>query len=288
MSLQTRSGRDALPTPARRRLLLADPQHADAAAVALAGGAVVGHGFANLYAITTRPDRETVRRVNLMKGRPADQVGSIITTPLRIPLVYDWSRLPAGLTRMRVLSLMDTLLALGPCGFRGPAAVEVPDHLSQMDACARTAQVIVPGYACPSNDFLARALAAAGQDILHITSANRSRHLSGRDEEPAHHRADGLRADFDGHHEFLVLEHDDDEDARRAYPLHAPMSTTIVAFHRTFGPDSEGRLRLVVERHGSLHVDDLRRVVRGHGLEVVLGPRAMRRLRQREYAVAGS
>jgi tRNA A37 threonylcarbamoyladenosine synthetase subunit TsaC/SUA5/YrdC len=288
MSLQTRSWRDVLAAPPRRRLLLSDPQDAEAAAAALAGGMVIVHGFANVYAITARPQRETVRRVNLLKGRPADQVCSITTTPLRIPLVYDWSRLPAGFTKGQLLSLMDALLWLGPCGFRGPAAAEVPDHLSQMDGWVRITQVIVPGYGCPSNDFLGRALAASGQDMLCITSATRSGHLSGGEEEPAHHRADALRAGLGSHPRLLLLEHDDDEDACRAYPMHAPMPTTIVAFHRAYGPDPEGRRRLVVERQGSLHLDDLRRVARRHGLEVVLGPRATRRLRLCEDALTRS
>jgi hypothetical protein len=60
--------------------------------------------------------------------------GSITTTPSRIPLMYDWSRLPVGLTRRQVLGLIDTLFTLGPFGLRGPAATHVPDHLVQVDA----------------------------------------------------------------------------------------------------------------------------------------------------------
>jgi hypothetical protein len=56
-----------------RRTITTD---AAAAAAALAGGAVIAHGFANFYAITTRADADTVRGVNLLKGRPSGQVGS--------------------------------------------------------------------------------------------------------------------------------------------------------------------------------------------------------------------
>jgi hypothetical protein len=270
--------------PPSGRLVLSHPRACQSAATALADGAVIAHGFANFYVMTTRPDRDTVRSVNLMKGHPADQVGSITTTPLRIPLVYDWSRLPSGLTRQEVLCLMDALLELGPFGFRGPAASHIPDHMAQIDAGVRTAQVIVPGYACPSNEFLARALAATGQEILYITSANRSRHVSGSEDEPAHYLGDGLRTEFGHHPMFFLLEHADEEVVRRHYSMHAPMSTTIVAFLKVIGPGSDGRRTLIVERHGSFHVEDLRRIVHPLGFDLVLGPKATRRLLQRDYA----
>lgn len=265
------------------RLVLQDPRDLELAATALGAGAVVGHAFANFYVITTRPDAPTVRSVNRMKGRPLDQVGSITTTPLRIPRVYDWSALPAGLAAHEVLGVMDALFALGPFGFRGPAAPDVPDHLTQQDAGVRTAQVIAPGYACPSNDFLAAALRTAGTDLLYITSANQSRHLSGAPDSPAHWRAAGLAADFGTDPRFLLLEHADEDAARARYPRHDPMSTTILAFHRLAGPVVEGRRTLLVERHGSLPVDVVREVVGPFGFDVALGPLATRRLGLRAY-----
>jgi hypothetical protein len=271
----------------RDRLILSDTRAAAAAARELADGAVVAHAFANFYVITTRADAATVRGVNVMKGRPPGQVGSITTTPPRIPLVYDWDRLPAGLTRRAVLGIMDALWGIGPFGFRGPAAASVPDHLAQDDQGIRTAQVIAPGYACTSNQFLADALAACGDDLLYITSCNRSRHLSGAEDEPAHYRAAGIRADFGHEPRFLVLEHDDEAAARRRYPRHAPMSTTLLAFHKLAPPSAEGRPTLIVERHGSLAVDEVRRVVRPLGFDVALGPRATKRLTLRRYGEAG-
>ncbi|MBM0239759.1 hypothetical protein JNW88_26315 [Micromonospora sp. ATA32] len=62
---------------------------------------------------------------------------------------------------------------------RGPAVARLPDHLTQLDQGVRTTQVIAPGVGCPSNAFFARAVAAIGVDHLYITSANRSRHLTG-------------------------------------------------------------------------------------------------------------
>jgi tRNA A37 threonylcarbamoyladenosine synthetase subunit TsaC/SUA5/YrdC len=271
------------------RLLLSDRSHVQAAAAALAEGAVVAQAFANFYVITTKTDAEVVRSVNVMKGRPPLQVGSITTTPLRIPFVFDWAQLPLGVSAHQVLELMDHLFALGPFGFRGPAAPHLPAHLTQLDGGINTAQVIAPGYACPSNEFLARALDAAGADILYITSANRSRHVSGADDEPAHWQAEGLRSEFAGEAPFVVLEHGDEQAARAAYPKYAPMSTTILAFHKTGGPDPHnGRLRLVVERHGSLDLNDLAEVVGWAGFGLTLGTNAHRRLSQRRYTFSGT
>jgi tRNA A37 threonylcarbamoyladenosine synthetase subunit TsaC/SUA5/YrdC len=274
-----------LPRQLRERLLLTHPADAETAAQALAGGAIVGHGFANFYAITTRPDAETIRSVNLLKGRPPTQVGSITTTPSRIATVWDFDRLPKGLAPHDVLTLVDTLFMIGPFGFRGPAADRVPNQLTQLDGDIRTAQVIAPGYACPSNDFLARALRATGGDYLYITSANRSRHETGAADEPAHYRADGLRHAFGRDARFVLLEHEDEPAARAAYPAFAPTSTTVLGFHRA-APSRHARATLILERHGSLPIQHVRRAVATLGFHVVSGPGAFTRLTPRQYAGA--
>jgi hypothetical protein len=92
---------------------LGDARDVLTAARDLAAGGVVGHGFANFYVITSRGDRDTVRRVNVMKGRPPDQVGSITVPPSRIPGLFEWDALPAGLTRGRVLRVVDSLYGPG-------------------------------------------------------------------------------------------------------------------------------------------------------------------------------
>jgi tRNA A37 threonylcarbamoyladenosine synthetase subunit TsaC/SUA5/YrdC len=267
-----------------RPLLVCEPTDAQRAAERLAEGSVIGQGFGNFYVLTTRADAATVRAVNRMKGRPADQVGSITVPPELIPAVYDWTQLPPGLTRRSVLRIMDTFFAAGPFGFRGPAAAHVPGHLTQPDAGVVTAQVIAPGYACPSNNFLARAIEATGDELLYITSANRSRHLTGADDSPAHWRAAGLVEEFGSTPGFLVLHHPDESAARARYPGYLPMSTTILGFHRRVDGGADRRPQLLLERHGSLDVDTVRTTLDDLGFGLVVGPRAHTRLMLRDYA----
>jgi hypothetical protein len=61
------------------------------------------------------------------------------------------------------------------------------------------------------------------------------------------------------------------------------MSTSLIGFHRTAGRDEGGRIRLVLERHGSLPVEQVRRHIRPLGFDVVVGPGAVTRLAQRTY-----
>lgn len=268
--------------PSSSRLVITDPASRAEAAQQLAGnGAAIGHAFANFYAITTRSDAATLRRVNVMKGRPPGQVGSITTVAARIPTLWDWDQLPAPLTRRRVLTVIDTFLALGPFGFRGPAAARIPAQLSWSDDGVRTAQLIAPGHSCPSNDFLGRAIRATGDDLLYITSANRSRHLTGADDSPAHWRAAGLRDDFGDR--LTIVEHLDEAAVGAAYPGYLPMSTTILGFHRiTTGADGRPHLRL--ERHGSLHLDTVRVVLDRLGFGLTIGPGAVVRQQLRLYS----
>jgi hypothetical protein len=118
-------------------------------------------------------------------------------------------------------------------------------------------------------------------DLLFITSANRSRHQTGAREEPAHWRADALRAEFKSEPGFVLLAHSDEATAQRRYPLHLPMSTTVLAFHKVAGQGSS--IRLIVERHGSLSIEHVRTVVERLGFGLELAPSAMRRLELREY-----
>ena len=75
-------------------LCLANDADIELAAEALVEGLPVASGFANFYVIYTRADASTVAQMNIWKGRPPDQTGSIGTTTLRIPTLFDFSKLP--------------------------------------------------------------------------------------------------------------------------------------------------------------------------------------------------
>ena len=253
------------------------------AADALAAGTVVGHGFANIYMITARADAATVRRVDHMVGRAPARAGSITTTRTRIADMWDWDRLPAPLNRRRVVGVMDAFFGLGPFGFRGPAATHIPGHLSFPEGGVRMTQVIAPGYACPSNEFLEHALEVTQDQHLHITSATHPRQLTDTGEPPAHWKARALRAEFGDN--LLVLEHEDEEAARRRCLGYQQMSPTVLAFHR-LGIPQAGRPTLVLERHGSLHVNQVRQQLDELGFGLTIAPAARNRLLLRDYAVA--
>jgi hypothetical protein len=276
----------ALAAPPSRPLLIDEPAACTAAAWHLAEGGVVAHAFANLYAITTRADAETVCRVNEMKGRPSGQIGSITGPPAALWEAWDLDRLPDGISPRSLRTLVDTFFALGPFGFRGPAADWVPRHLTRPECGITTAQVIAPGYACPSNRFLGRARWACGESLLFITSANRSRPLAGADDSPAHWRADGLAAEFGNEDGFVLLAHTDETAARARYPIHLPMSTTILGFHTVIQRPGDPRPHLILERHGSLAIADVRAVLAGLGFGLVIGPKAETRLQLRDYTSA--
>ena len=268
--------------PGGPALRLDEPADVARASAALAGGTALAHGFANIYALTSRPEADAVRAVNVLKGRPPDQTGSVVTTPPRLLDAFDTSALPAGFGRDRLLDVCDLLLSAGPCGLRGPAAPSVPDHLCRTDRGVRTTQVIAPGYACPSNALLAACLAATGLGHLHLTSANRSHHVTGQVEEPAHHRAadleDDLGADLDGER-LLLVAHGDEAAVAARYPGYEPMSTTVVGFSRL--PAGTARPVLTVERHGSLPVAAVRELLAAAGCDVVVAPAAGTRLPRR-------
>jgi hypothetical protein len=262
---------------------LSDPADRRAAAGAVADGAVMSYGFGNFFAVASRPCAGCVRYVNLAKGRPASQPGSVTTTRRHVGALFDWAAVPTALGRSRVLEVVDDLLALGPFGFRGPSAADIPDHLTTLDGQTRTVQLIAPGDRCPSNELVEQIVDRIPEDFLFITSANRSHFATGNSEEPAHHRMSGIQADFGGVARFVMIAHDDERSLPAAYPSHAACSTTILSFHRADrGPT--GRPALTVERHGSLPIPAVRALLRRHGLDARIGERARIRLTVREYA----
>ena len=271
------------------RLLLSDHCHIQAAATALAEGAIVAQAFANFYVITTKADAETVRSVNVMKGRPPLQVGSITTTPLRIPFVFDWPQLPSGVSAYQVLELMDHLFALGPFGFRGSGGTPPARSLDP----TRRGHQHRPGHRAWLRLSVQRVPAQGPSPRPAQTPCTSPRPTApgtclGRTTSRPTGKPRGSGRSSPGS-ALVVLEHDDEQGARAAFPKYAPISTSILAFHKTGGPDPQnGRLRLVVERHGSLDVNNLAEVLGRLGFGLTLGANAHRRLSQRQYIPSGT
>jgi tRNA A37 threonylcarbamoyladenosine synthetase subunit TsaC/SUA5/YrdC len=232
---------------------IADLSHRRAAAEATANGAALFYAFGNFCALAALPDLETMRRINRLKGRPLDQVGSVTTTPENATSVFDWHA-DGCVSKRAVTAVMSDLHALGPIGFRGPAASWIPDHLTLMDAGVRTVQLISPGDRCPGNALVAQILELTNERILYITSANRS-----GDGSAAHCEMLEIQRDFGSEHRVALIGHRNERANRRRYPHHLPCSTSIVAFHTG---------TLTLERLGSLDAGAIADVAARHGLEL--------------------
>ena len=168
-------------------------------------------------------------RINRLKGRPLAQAGSVTSDPQRMPLAFDWSRVPRHFEPELLISMMADFQALGPIGFRGPAAAIVPDHLTVADGAIRTVQHISPGVRCRSNALVREVLDITGEDLLFITSANSSSAPAGRG---AHYEMDAIAGEF-GHRRDVVLIGHDDEAAIRAQ---LPASPALLDVDRRLPP----------------------------------------------------
>ena len=236
------------------------------AAEATAAGAALFYAFGNFCALAARPDLESLRAMNALKGRPTDQVGSITTTPEKASRVFAWDDVHVPWSAL--VAVMSDLNTLGPIGFRGPAAEHIPDHLTVTDQGVRTVQLITPGDICPSNALVADVLDLIGEDILYITSANTSSHVS-KQLEAAHFEMREIQREFGERAGVVLIGHRNERANRRRYPHHLPCSTSIVAFHSG---------ELVLERLGSLDADTIVRAAARHGLEVTIGAAARERV----------
>ena len=256
-------------------LSLEIPSDRRVAAHATAGGAALFYGFANFCALAAMPDKASVNRINRLKSRPPWQAGSVTSDPSRMQLAFDWRRLPRDVDAETLLALMTQVQALGPIGFRGPAAPRLPDHLTVVDDGIRTAQHISPGVRCRSNALIGEVLDITGEDLLFITSANASGHRS-RQVEAAHCEMDEIQREFGHRRDVVMIGHDDEAANRRFYPHHLPCSTSILAFHRDVRED--GRPALVLERQGSLGIDRIGAAVARHGYGLAIAPTAHERV----------
>lgn len=231
------------------------------AAEATAEGAALFYAFGNFCALAARPDLPTLHAMNALKGRPHGQVGSVTTTPEHTNRVFDWDAI--HLPWSSVMGVMADLHALGPIGFRGPAAPQIPAHLT-VDG---TVQLIMPGDACPSNGLVAETLDLIGEDILYITSANANK-------DHTHYAMAEIRKEFGHRDDVVFIGHRNERANRRRYPRHLPCSTSIVS-----AGGSQGEL--ILERHGSLDAHFIALVAAKHGLD--LRVTAQERLPVRRY-----
>ncbi|MGZ6623652.1 MAG: hypothetical protein ACXVHD_29050 [Solirubrobacteraceae bacterium] len=241
----------------------------------LALGIPVFHPFG--YALTFHPDRKVLYSVNAGKGRPLGQVASVVTTRSHIESLFNWDRISEGLTTGQVKGLIDRLYRKGPFGFRGPASEEIPGHLTAEVNGVPTVQLIAPGYGCASNELIAEAIGEAGVKLLAITSANISSHLTGQ-ESAAHYRVSGIKRDFGRREPQCMIFGHDESSAGKRYPLHAPMSVSIVGFHEDLGGGVVG-----IERWGSLDIPEIGSEVARQGLTYKIMPKAETRQLQASY-----
>jgi tRNA A37 threonylcarbamoyladenosine synthetase subunit TsaC/SUA5/YrdC len=250
---------------------IADLAQRREAAEAAAAGAALFYAFGNFCALAARPELESLRAMNALKGRPLDQVGSVTTTPEKANRVFDWDRVM--LPWSALVATMSDLQMLGPIGFRGPAAGHIPDHLTVTEAGVRTVQLISPGDRCPSNALIGDVLDLVGEEILYITSANTSSHVS-KQLEAAHFEMREIQREFGERPNVVLIGHRNERANRRAYPHHLPCSTSIVAFHTG---------ELVLERLGSLGAEKIQEVADRHGLALQVGEAARERVPVRSY-----
>jgi hypothetical protein len=238
---------------------IADLAQRREAAEATAEGAALFYAFGNFCALAAKPDLASLEAVNRIKGRPLDQAGSVTTTPERAAKVFDWDRVTVPWSSL--VAVMSDLQELGPIGFRGPAAHFIPHHLTVTDHEVRTVQLITPGDICPSNQLVGDVLDLIGEEILCITSANRSSNVTGQ-VEAAHFEIKEIEKEFGHLDDVVLVGHRNERANRRRYPRHRACSTSIVAFH-------EGEL--VLERLGSLDALTVLEVANRHGLALRLG-----------------
>lgn len=255
-----------------------------AEAVALGRPLIVLAPFGNIYGLFGHPSKEVVSAVNVAKGRPADQVGSITTTEEYILKMFDLKTLPEGLDQNKIKSLIDAFNMLGPIGFVGPAAAHIPDHLvstvTRENQSLRVVQVITPGYNAPFNDFLRAVINHMGTDpnYLFATSANLSHHVTGQ-EEPAHFRRKPLQQEFKGTNGVIMLAHPNENAMGVDYSAHEQSSTSII---RLDSLSPEGAL--IVRRHGSLAINKINEISQeAVGLPAVLAEEGLSRAPVRQY-----
>lgn len=269
----------------------------------IAAGAAGFVEFGNFKALVFHPHEESMRSVNVNKGRKPDQVASLVTTREHIESIFDWDKLGPGMTKDDVVKMMDAFYTkseenphadfAGPFGFRGPAADHIPDHLTEIDPKTgkRLVQIILPNYECPSNDVVGAAITAMRDrdplmpNYLAITSANPSSTKTGR-QEPAHWLRRGLQEEFHKYSpKFFIMGHEDQDrelEEQNKYEHHATNSTTILDFSR-IERDEFGMPGVHMVRHGSLSDEKTKMMLASLGMTLHIDPEAPAASELREY-----
>lgn len=256
-------------------------------AKAAALGVPVLHGFGNFLAISARPEPEVFRFVNKSKGRPLDQVSSVVTTRKNFDQIWDFDKLPQGLTAEAAMKIIDDFYQIGPFGFLAPAKENIPVYLTSTRPGSETrqTQLIAPGYNCRSMAMYERIFDITGLRYGTITSANISHTLTGNKVEPAHYSMsgagnNGARKDF-ADRGYAMIAFPNEKEVRQNYPKHDPNSTSIVALD-TIVYDHTGP-NLVLERLGSLPAERIAEVLKEYGFGLRIGPNAVSRQPLRIY-----
>lgn len=270
----------------------------------IAAGAAGFVEFGNFKALVFNPHEESMRSVNVNKGRKPDQVASLVTTREHIESIFDWNELERGMTKDDVTRMMDAFYTkseenphvdfAGPFGFRGPAADHIPDHLTEIDPKTgkRLVQIILPNYECPSNDVVGAAITAMKDrdpdmpNYLAITSANPSSTKTGR-QEPAHWLRGGLQEEFHNYSpRFFIMGHetqDKELEEQAKYENHATNSTTILDFSRA-EVDEFGMVGIHMVRHGSLSDEHTEMMLASLGMTLHIDDNAPAASELRQYS----
>jgi len=135
----------------------------------------------------------------------------------------------------------------------------------------------MPGYKCASNAFVSQLLRELPENYIYVTSANKSHHLTGAAEEPAHWLPQPLARDFLDVGDFYMLCHRDDTVVRQNHPEHVPMSTTIISFYK-----ARDTPIIYIERHGSMSLEHTIAIIEKHGFKFKATEAGTKRLGHRD------
>lgn len=262
-------------------LYLEDPAHVRIASRAVNMGAVILHGFANIYALSAESHFSSAQRLKIMCGRQ-DADAWVTTIPAYLDTVVEWDPIQDGIEAWEIRALISELLHMGPIGLCLPASPAVPDHLVTVHDDSRWINIMMAGLDCPSGIFLEQALNVSGEPLLAIEPACRS-YVRGKNLEtdPVHYRGERAAEEFATLPGVLSLV-GDDKEAERNYLIYAPTHPSVLSF-QDLRFDRKGRPMVAIETHGSLALERIADVLDHYDMGHVVMPSAQSRLPARMY-----